>query len=299
MDGMTTPQISSESMYPSYPSPPSRDASSYASHAPSHSDDSFTTSHSTSQGRSHRHRQSDGHLRPSLGRSHSRHPIMSGVPRLHPWAAWIYSQCFYSARKRVIAHRIISTTLVLIIGIFLLGSLTLLYKAPRSSHFVIAARTITKGKIITEDDVTTTSAPSSLSDSPDTHAAMADSAHVVVGKIAPVTIHKGTLIPRSLIQDVPTVPSGFTSVDVTLASSSESFHVGDTIALMSADDTLSRSAIILHIPETTTSTPLWEVDAAKTASLTVALPAHDALTVLQAQNKSPIIAVPVSDDHNG
>ena len=99
------------------------------------------------------------------------------------------------------------------------------------------------------------------------------SANDVVGKMSPVRLSKGLL-------------------DISLASSFTSMHVGERISLLSAQATLSSSALVLHIPSHAQSHALWEINEERNTAITVALPAQDALRIVEAQSTSPIIAVP-------
>ena len=49
---------------------------------------------------------------------------------------------------------------------------------------------------------------------------------------------------------------------------------------------------MLHIPSHAQSHALWEINEERNTAITVALPAQDALRIVEAQSTSPIIAVP-------
>lgn len=146
---------------------------------------------------------------------------------------------------------------------------------------------VPRGTVITKRDIGYAPVSSSVNIS-----TLVTSYDAVLGKISPVRLAKGMLIPKTVIEDVPVVPRGYTSLDVSLASSSATLRVGQHIELIGADDTVSRSAIVIHIPRESTSRALWEVSEERNTAMTVALPAEEALRVLRAQTNSPIIAVP-------
>ncbi|TCD53718.1 hypothetical protein EJ419_07045 [Alloscardovia theropitheci] len=173
----------------------------------------------------------------------------------------------------------------------MLLTLSVLRHRHEEVYIVQTTHTIPRGMIIKDSDLRLVTVSSSLDTS-----AMVTSVHMVSGKLSPITLTQGSFIPQSVIEDVPIVPHGYTSLDVTLASSASSIKIGETISLLTSEETLSSSAVVLHIPQQHRPQQIWDTQNSETSAITLALPAHDAMKVLTAQNNSPIIAVPLSKE---
>ncbi len=200
---------------------------------------------------------------------------------------------FYSsAHKRRRSHQLLVSFFLLCAGLGVLITAGLLHASHRSTHVVALNRTLYQGTVISEDDLSYTAINSGI----DTQTLVSD-AHSIVGKMSPVTLSKGSVIPKTLITDVPILPRGYACIDIRVASSLSTIRVGDNIALISSEESISDDAIVMNIPETPkSSNVLWQDTDAQSALVTIALPAEDAVRVLSAQSTVPIIAVPSSKD---
>ncbi|OTA27310.1 hypothetical protein B9G54_02000 [Alloscardovia macacae] len=194
---------------------------------------------------------------------------------------------FSTASKRRRFHGIF---MALILFSFCIGGLFVLCRSvqPAQSHVAVSlTRTIVRGNALTENDVAYQHIPASMAS-----LSFVTAKEDVIGKISPVTLHEGTLIPQDVFTDVPQVPEGYTTIDVVLGSSIRQLSIGDAVSLIADESVLSHSARVLHLPaEDSQHRQLWETDSSARSPVTLALPVDDALKVLTVQAGSPIIAV--------
>ena len=233
--------------------------------------------HSTN--RSHRQSSPAAQRRDALPASANARPRTISV--------WFYQHFLSSAHKRLHAHRCFLAGICMALGCAFILISSFIVPPKSAHHVVMMARSIPRGTVIQARDVRMADVPSSLDIT-----TLVVSANDAVGKMSPVRLSKGLLIPKTVLHDVPVVPKGYTSLDISLASSFTSMHVGERISLLSAQATLSSSALVLHIPSHAQSHALWEINEERNTAITVALPAQDALRIVEAQSTSPIIAVP-------
>lgn len=154
------------------------------------------------------------------------------------------------------------------------GAVALVAKTP----VVVASRAITRGSVVTVNDVTTTRIASL-----NVSGMMMESLDDVVGKIAQIDIESGEPFTSHMARDAPVTPDGFTTIDVPLASSG--FVAGDRVRLltsMGCDSslcTLADPAIVMDLPNEDTHLT------------TLAMSPQDALAVMKAQDVASIVAV--------
>lgn len=186
------------------------------------------------------------------------------------------------ARRLLHTARIVSASVCagLAAALALSGVTALVSKA----EVVTASTAIARGSVIAAVDVQLVKVPSTIAEQ-----GMVRSLDDVVGKVAQIDIGEGEPVTTHMARDSPTVPSGFTVVDVLLASTSDGLVVGDEVKLIAAvgcEDalcTLAQKAVVMA------------TDRGEQHLTSLAMLPKEALAVMNAQEMASIVAI-LTDD---
>lgn len=179
-------------------------------------------------------------------------------------------------------HAIHTTLLCVLIGITVFCVLNICAPNLDTCTVVITSRTVQRGDRITSSDLALVTVPSS---DVITQSAV-HSTDQVEGTIAQTTLAKGTMITHSTLRQSPQIPKQYSPVDVRIFGNMQQFLPGDAVTLHSnatCDDgqdscVICERAIILD--------PEQEEE----QTITMAMPAKDAIRVLQSQEVGPVLA---------
>ncbi len=200
------------------------------------------------------------------------------------------------SRRRRYVLRQIAVPLVGAALVFL--SLVYFSSLQSTSTIFVSTHRIKIGQTLTSDDFHTQTIPRSAL----TSGTLTDSQEIV-GKIAAVDIPSGATLQTSELHETVLIPQSYTTIEVSLASSLTMLHTGQRISLLTSEGCsdnqtsciLAAKAIVVQIPDAKKQSGVHSflsssADSA-TSQISLALPAKDALRVLQNSESAPIIAM--------
>ena len=171
------------------------------------------------------------------------------------------------------------------------------FAANTATHtVVVAARPLASGNTLSEEDVTLRSvAENSL------WAHAPSTLDAVTGQVLQLDVQPGEPIFTSMLSQEPTVPEGFTSIAVNLASTDLSLATGMTVSLVASalpdcpEDTTASTAACTVSDNALVMEPATTDDLTGATSQVFAMHPDDAVAVLAAEKVSDIMVVSHAD----
>lgn len=218
-------------------------------------------------------------------------------------ATWIYIHLFATSSKRKRTHYVLRAIITALILFGLLTVLSVFASDQTGISAVTVSRNIARGSTIQSSDISSAPLPRGIDES-----LVITSAEDVIGKTSMIDLSRGSFILQTAAQPSPEIPQGYTVIDVNLTSSTRMLYSGQHIQLFtrssSAPQTedrtkqhniIAQDAIILSTATSQKKSQFWQFESSDSTNATLAVPADDAILVLDAQNNAPIIAIPAKD----